>query len=335
MGFFGGIGGGITRDVLLNDIPSPFKDPTYFVVCVSMGFLGVAIYRYADSMEERFRTRMLAYFKSFTLPWFAVLGAHKALEHDLGIFAAILVGLIATTAGGVLIDLFSDVTPEIVRPSEHLVTTAVLASSVYAVIAVQMKDRVEFFPVTLIAVLAAFVFRVIAVREHWAQIVPLSGRAAGPRAHPEEPPLKKASGSNWSTSSRVIEGVVWTPIDSFFERYGRKADRTDEVQARAPAAHGRLLCGSLGTRGCQSGKAAVFMGAGRGRRAAPGHDWKRLEKRRPGVHSRRRTRRRVPTVRAAIRLSPSGDRRRIYSGDRAVRRHPWVDDAAGAATPAA
>lgn len=40
-----------------------------------MGLLGLAIYRYAEAREEQFRTRMLAYFKSFTLPWFAILGA--------------------------------------------------------------------------------------------------------------------------------------------------------------------------------------------------------------------------------------------------------------------
>jgi uncharacterized membrane protein YeiH len=179
MGFFGGIGGGVTRDVLLSDIPSPIKDPAYLLVCLAMGFLGLGIYRYAESREEAFRTRTLAFFKSFTLPWFAILGAHKALDHGLGIFAAIVVGLIATTAGGVLIDLFSGVTPEIVRPSQHLVTTAVLASTIYAVIAVEYKN-LAFFPVTLIAVLVAFVFRIFAVRDHWRQIVPLAGPAAGP-----------------------------------------------------------------------------------------------------------------------------------------------------------
>ncbi len=180
MAFFGGIGGGVTRDLLLNDIPSPIKDPRYPFVCLAMGLLGLAIYRWADSREERFRTRTLAFFKSFTLPWFAVLGAHKSLDHGLGIFGAIIVGLIATTAGGVLIDLFSGVTPEIVRPSEHLVTAAVLASTVYTVVAVSNKS-LTFFPVTLIAVLVAFVFRVFAVREHWPQIVPLAGPAEGPR----------------------------------------------------------------------------------------------------------------------------------------------------------
>ncbi len=183
MAFFGGIGGGVARDVLLNEIPAPIKNPAYLLVCLLMGLLGLAIYHYAESMEERFRTRTLAFFKSFTLPWFAILGAHKALEHNLGIFAAIVVGVIATTAGGVFIDLFSGVTPEIVRPSEQLVATAVLSSTVYTLIAVYYKG-LHFFPVTLIAVLAGFTFRVFAVREHWPSIVPLDAPAEGPEIVP-------------------------------------------------------------------------------------------------------------------------------------------------------
>jgi uncharacterized membrane protein YeiH len=183
MAFFGGIGGGVTRDLLLNGIPSPLKDATYLLSCLLMGLLGLAIYRYADSSEEWFRKRVLAYFKSFSLPWFAILGAHKALDHGLGIYTAIVVGVIATTAGGVFIDLFSGVTPEIVRPSEHIVTTAILASAVYALLAVHERTSSSFFPVTLISASAAFLFRVFAVREHWAQIVPFAAPAAGPLTH--------------------------------------------------------------------------------------------------------------------------------------------------------
>jgi uncharacterized membrane protein YeiH len=172
MAFFGGIGGGVTRDVLLNDIPSPLQDPMYLLVCLVSGLLGLAIYRYAASKEERFRTRTLAFFKSFTLPWFAILGAHKALDHHLGVWTAIVIGLIATTAGGVLIDLFSGVTPEILRPSEQLVTAGLLASTVYTLLAVQEVKSLTFFPVTLIAVSVSFVFRVLAVRGHWPSIVP-------------------------------------------------------------------------------------------------------------------------------------------------------------------
>lgn len=192
MAFFGGIGGGVSRDLLLNDIPSPIKDPRYIVVCVLMGLLGLAICRYAESKEEHFRKRILAYFKSFTLPWFAILGTHKALDHDLGFFSAILVGLLATTAGGVLIDLFSQVTPEIVRPCEHILATAVLASAVYGGIAILGKQSAHFFPVTLIAVLVAFTFRVLAVKDHWPQIVPMDAPAEGPPAERSTAPRLRA-----------------------------------------------------------------------------------------------------------------------------------------------
>jgi uncharacterized membrane protein YeiH len=172
MAYFGGIGGGVSRDVLLNEIPGPLEDVRYLIACLVMGFIGLAIYRYAASREEAFRTRTLAFFKSFTLPWFAVLGAHKALDHDLGILAAIVIGLVATTAGGVFIDLFSGVTPEVVEPSEFLVVAAVIASGVYTLLAVSLNNHSDFFPITLVAVLTSFTFRVLAVRGHWKQIVP-------------------------------------------------------------------------------------------------------------------------------------------------------------------
>lgn len=182
MAFFGGIGGGVSRDLLLNDIPAPVKDPKYFVVCLLMGLLGLAFYQYSESKEERFRKRTLAFLKSFTLPWFAILGAHKALAHNLGFFAAIMVGLLATTAGGVLIDLFSGVTPEVVRPSEHVVTTAVLSSTIYTLVAMLWRGDGRFFPITILAVAVGFLFRVFAVRDHWPQMVPMRAPAEGPAA---------------------------------------------------------------------------------------------------------------------------------------------------------
>jgi uncharacterized membrane protein YeiH len=172
MAYFGGIGGGVSRDVLLNQIPGPLKSVSYPIVCLLSGLLGLAIYRYAESKEEYFRKRLLAFFKSFTLPWFAILGAHKSLDAGLGVIPAILIGLIATTAGGVLIDLFSRVTPDIVMPNQQVVSTAIIAGGVYSLIAIHETGVESKFPITLIAVGVAFLFRVAAVKEHWPSIVP-------------------------------------------------------------------------------------------------------------------------------------------------------------------
>src|SRR5258705_9749704 len=68
MAFFGGICGGVGRDLLLNYIPSPLKDPAYLLVCLLIGLLGVAIYRYADSREATFRFAEVSFIKYFSLP---------------------------------------------------------------------------------------------------------------------------------------------------------------------------------------------------------------------------------------------------------------------------
>src|SRR5260370_24044400 len=57
MAFFGGIGGGVARDVLLNDIPSPIKEPVFLLLFLLIGFLGVAIYRHPHFKEGRIRTK--------------------------------------------------------------------------------------------------------------------------------------------------------------------------------------------------------------------------------------------------------------------------------------
>jgi uncharacterized membrane protein YeiH len=172
MGFIGGIGGGVARDAILGEMPGPLAHATYLYVCLAMGLVGIALYHFGQRQGVRFRQRALVIVKSFTLPWFAILGTHKALEHGLGIFPAIVIGVIATTAGGVIIDLFSGLTPTVVKRAEHLITTAILASAVYAAIAVTIHGRLGFFHGTWTAALIAFVFRMVAVRKHWEEIVP-------------------------------------------------------------------------------------------------------------------------------------------------------------------
>lgn len=187
LAFIGGVGGGLSRDVLLNDLPGPLVNWRFLAACLVMGFAGVAIDAYSVRRGERFRKQTLSVVKSFTLPWFAILGAHKALDHDLGFLAAVVIGVIATTAGGVLIDLISDVTPEIVQRAEHLVVTAIVAAGVYALLAMTVGKRLEAFPITLIAVVVSFTFRMIAVRKHWEEIVPGERRGRGDR----NPPLPR------------------------------------------------------------------------------------------------------------------------------------------------
>ena len=60
------------------------------------------------------------------------------------------------------------------KPSEFVILTAVLASGIYTMLA---KSGLAFFHITLIAVLAAIVFRMSAIHWRWHEIMP--GAAAG------------------------------------------------------------------------------------------------------------------------------------------------------------
>ena len=58
------------------------------------------------------------------------------------------------------------------KPSEFVILTAVLASGIYTMLA---KSGLAFFHITLIAVLAAIVFRMSAIHWRWHEIMPRGG----------------------------------------------------------------------------------------------------------------------------------------------------------------
>ena len=41
MALFGGIGGGVTRDVLLSKIPGAITNPWYLILCLTAGVVGI------------------------------------------------------------------------------------------------------------------------------------------------------------------------------------------------------------------------------------------------------------------------------------------------------
>ena len=43
MALLGGIGGGVTRDVILNKIPAAFTNPAYILLCLAAGIVGYLI----------------------------------------------------------------------------------------------------------------------------------------------------------------------------------------------------------------------------------------------------------------------------------------------------
>src|SRR5262249_57437963 len=92
MALLGGIGGGVTRDVILNKIPGAFLNPAYILLCLAAGIVGYLI---AFSSGQLFREGLFQFMTSFSLPWYAIAGAQAAEKAHLPVLGVLALAGIA------------------------------------------------------------------------------------------------------------------------------------------------------------------------------------------------------------------------------------------------
>jgi hypothetical protein len=73
---------------------------------------GVVGYSLAYAKGQLFREGLFQFMTSFSLPWYAIVGAQKAIGQDIPVLGAILLAVIGPTAGRWFIDVSSGVTPK-------------------------------------------------------------------------------------------------------------------------------------------------------------------------------------------------------------------------------
>ena len=109
MALLGGLGGGITRDVLLNKIPGALTKPAYVTVCLIAGIIG---YQLAFAKGQLFREGLFQFMTSFSLPWYAIAGAQAAVTAGLPVIGILVIAVIGPTAGRYYIDITCGVPPK-------------------------------------------------------------------------------------------------------------------------------------------------------------------------------------------------------------------------------
>ena len=177
MAILGGLGGGITRDVLLNDIPSALTNPAYIFLCVAFGIAG---YLLAYGPGQLFREGWFQFATAFSLPWYAIVGAQKTTEAGLPILAALMIGVIGATAGRYYIDITCGVPAKQFIQGEWFVGTALLSAGAWIGL---HEAGVESWVAIAGAFLVGFVFRVAAMYRGWE--APLAAEPQGTEVHGE------------------------------------------------------------------------------------------------------------------------------------------------------
>jgi uncharacterized membrane protein YeiH len=167
LAYAGGIGGGIVRDVLVNKIPSPLINPWYIILCFTAAAVALVI---DFNSEQRFKDGLFQFMTAFTLPWYAIVGAQAALTAHLGYAAAVLIGIIATTAGRWIIDTACLVIPKQLVRGEFFVLAAGLTCIAYVICNAALGLSVATS--TMIAFFVGFGFRLISQALGWEEWEP-------------------------------------------------------------------------------------------------------------------------------------------------------------------
>ena len=170
----GGIGGSVTRDILLNVIPSALQNPWYIIFSLAASILALYITR--NMVPGKIR-KLFDIMSAFSLPWYAIIGAQKALGMHLPLITAVMIGVVGSTVGRYFIDLTSGVTPQNFTRGAWFVGTAVLASVLYIIC-----DAIGFglWPATLISWAIAFGFRQLALHFNWNEPEPWEQQEINP-----------------------------------------------------------------------------------------------------------------------------------------------------------
>ena len=125
--FFLGVGGGLTRDLLLGNLPPlALRTPWYIVTVAAAVLLVLTVGRWIPRESWGF-----VLLDALSLGLYAVIAAQMALEFGLPAIGAILVGFLAAISGGVIVSILRGETPEILQPSKPYALLAVVGATIY------------------------------------------------------------------------------------------------------------------------------------------------------------------------------------------------------------
>ena len=181
MALLGGLGGGITRDVLVGQIPSALTNPAYITVAVIAGVIG---YLVAYSGGQLFREGLFQFMTSFSLPWYAIMGAYTGVKFGLPVLGCLFLGVVGPTAGRFYIDVTSGVPPKQFIRGEWFVAIAALTAMVWILCT---QAGIGPWGAAGISFAVGFTVRMIALYRAWEE--PLAKEPKGVYMHDDGRPM--------------------------------------------------------------------------------------------------------------------------------------------------
>lgn len=152
------LGGGMTRDVLLQQIPVAFTDPFYLG-----GALLGATMAFFWRLESKWTNRMITVADALCLGCWAATGAQKTLALGLGVLPAMMMGLTTAVGGSIIRDVMVGKIPKIFGGA-NLYATPAATSAVIMVVFFKLNMPVLGMALSIIA---ALIFVLLAQWRGW------------------------------------------------------------------------------------------------------------------------------------------------------------------------
>ncbi|WP_288816953.1 trimeric intracellular cation channel family protein [uncultured Varibaculum sp.] len=152
------LGGGMTRDVLLQQIPVAFTDPFY----LGGALLGATV-AFFWRLESKWTNRMITVADALCLGCWAATGAQKTLALGLGVLPAMMMGLTTAVGGSIIRDVMVGKIPKIFGGA-NLYATPAATSAVIMVVFFKLNMPVLGMALSIIA---ALIFVLLAQWRGW------------------------------------------------------------------------------------------------------------------------------------------------------------------------
>ena len=95
-----GLGGGLMRDILLNQLPAAISDNWYIPIATAAALLGMLLQRVFSRLNG-----LIIALDAVTIGLFGAIGTSKALAYGVPVVPAIFVGVLSAVGGSILRDV--------------------------------------------------------------------------------------------------------------------------------------------------------------------------------------------------------------------------------------
>ncbi|MCX4819530.1 trimeric intracellular cation channel family protein [Streptomyces sp. NBC_01142] len=155
------LGGGMLRDLIIGAVPpAAFTDLGYFVTPLVAAVLVFFLHPHVERIQVGVNV-----FDAAGLGLFCVTGTTKAYEYGLGLTASAALGLATAVGGGVLRDVLANEVPSLLRWDRDLYAVPAIVGAGMVVLCIRFD--VLNSATSGVAVVTAFVLRLLAMRFHW------------------------------------------------------------------------------------------------------------------------------------------------------------------------